>query len=123
MENKSNFIKTISNIFGYMAITLGLISAAVEFQSEQSDWTGIIFTTTFIILGAYLLVSSKYNYYGGFQTVIGILLIGFGFVMVPGLFSEEEKFINNLATSLSVIIIGISFIIWGNSRDKHIKNT
>ena len=123
MENKSSFLKTISNIFGYISITLGLISAAVEFQSAQSDWTGIIFTTTFIILGVYLLASSKYNYYGGFQTVIGILLIGFGFVMVLGIVSEEEKFIINQTTNLAVILIGISFIIWGYSRNKYIKNT
>ena len=123
MKNKYKFVKHLSNVFGYISIILGLIFAAVEIQSTQTDWTGRIVAPTLIILGAYLMASSIYNYFGGFQTIIGILLIGFGFVMVPGLFTEEEKFITNLVTSLAVILMGISFIIWGYSRNKYIKNT
>ena len=112
----SNVIRVFNCILGSFLLLAGLIFFTQVFTQNGFDYCGFTMVCTFTSLGSYLIASACFQYYGGFQTLAGILFIGFS---AFGLTSDFE---DNAFTSTSIIMFlifcstGLSFLWWGKKR-------
>lgn len=118
---KSPLIKVINYIFSGMLFLMFLVGVASEMDSDQIIYSGLVISSGFLVLSAYLIWSTVKRYYGGFQTVVGIVVLTFMLFGITGDIQDSEN-IDGVLVSIYVVglSIGISFLYWGKIRHENV---